>query len=229
MGSSAIRRTVATARCWVQQTFWCVFCGVFCQMSSIARSLPAGSPRNADLAKRSAEASQQVSNGIAKPAPGQQTLTNAQEPAVSVELGAFRPPQSTAGSSIDDATRAAITPPIAVRVVSSLSATGARKRRVSSWPTGAACGPGRSSRRSRCRSTAWRDGAASNRSGAHPPDALCRRRGRTIHGPTGLPLPLVTNVGPGNCCTDADSISVNSRGTGTGALLPFVFSGANQP
>jgi hypothetical protein len=27
-----------------------------------------------------------------------------------------------------------------------------------------------------------------------------------------LPLPLVTSVGPGNCCTDADSIKVSSRG-----------------
>jgi hypothetical protein len=46
----------------------------------------------------------------------------------------------------------------------------------------------------------------------------------TIQGPTLSPLPFATSVGPGNCCTDADSISVNSRGIGIGALLPFVFN-----
>ena len=46
----------------------------------------------------------------------------------------------------------------------------------------------------------------------------------TIHGRP-APRPLVTSVGPGNCCTDAESISVSSRGIGTGALLPLVFSG----
>ncbi len=108
-------------------------------------------------------------------------------------------------------------------------ATCARPRRAWSAPSCGAYGPERSSRHNRCRSAGTRDGASSSESEARLPRRTLSTARSMIQGPTSLPLPLVTSVGPVNCCTEEDSINVSSRGIGTGALLPLVFNAADQP